>query len=111
RRARGSASLQSEAQICKIGRTNPPAQLVRLRGYVQPAGHRFDCSRLYQFAWVNVLTGAGPIAGRVVVKHSAGCLGRSRAVQLQVRGSDDISFVVDSDCALRYRKSDDRRTL
>src|SRR5258708_4102327 len=50
----GSARLQSEAKISEIGRTNPPAQLVRGCGDLQSAGPGFDGSHLYQFPWVNI---------------------------------------------------------
>jgi len=96
-RSAGSARLQSEAKIGEIGRIDPPAQVVRASGDLQSVGTRFEGSHLYQFPRVDVFTCAGRIAHRVVVKHSASCLGCPRAVQLKVRGSDDISLEVDAD--------------
>jgi len=93
----GSASLQSEAEVSEIGRTNPPAQLARGRSDLQSAGSGLDCSNRDQLPRVNIYTGAGRIPSGVVVEHSVGCLSRFCSVQLQVRGSDDISFEVDAD--------------
>ena len=96
-RTAGSASLQPEAKISEIGRTDPPAQLVRASSDIQSVGTRFDGSHLNQFQRVDIFAGASRITGRIVVEHSAGCLGRPRAVQLKVRGSDDVSLKVDAD--------------
>src|SRR5437016_4701790 len=62
---RESLSLRSEAKVSEIGRTNPPTQLVPVRGDLQSAGPRFDCSHLYQFPRVNIFTGASRIAAWV----------------------------------------------
>src|SRR5437879_3643798 len=72
-RSTGSASLQTEAKVSEIGRSNPPAQLVRGRGDLQSAGARLDASDFDQFPRVDIFTGASRIPGRVVVEHSAGC--------------------------------------
>jgi hypothetical protein len=59
--------------------------------------HGIDRPDDHDLPWVNVLSSSGWIAGRIVMEHPAGGLGRLLPVAVEVHRPDNIAFVVDAD--------------